>query len=317
MLNESNEIFEEKIMSDEDVNTKIILSLIKNNTSDNDYISFNLKEELQFDSINNTKKTIEKIFKIINLNEEYIDKNKIKSIKDLLDSKKVNFYYLLLKYIFTDSIYICNIPFLLEARKFIIKTIKNKINDLSQLFKNENIDKIEYVIKRLSDSEYYISKFNNFKKLIEILKYYNYYHFTTKREEIKLLGKIIEQKEVIDSKYDYLLKDYDKANKDNKYIFLLNHLYFGDKKDKNNENIISEKTISEKKEYLKKYILTKKFYKLRPNDKKKLVEFFIDENKEEISKRYNKDLYDFYFEKIKKKVMIIIHLIYPILKKSF
>jgi hypothetical protein len=45
--------------------------------------------------------------------------------------------------------------------------------------------------------------------------------------------------------------------------------------------------------------LLKNFNKLRPNDKNKLAEFFIDENKEEISKRYNKSLYDFYSEKIK------------------
>ena len=317
ILNESNEIFEENIpfeiklneekMSDEDIYREIIFSLIKNNTSDNDYISFNLKEELQFDSINNTKKTIEKIFKIINLNEEYIESNKIKSIKDLLDSKKINFYYLLLKYIFTDSIYIYNIPFLFEARKIIIKSIRNEISDLILLFYNKNKDKIEYIIKKLINSEYYISLLNKFifNFLNEILQYYEYYLLKTKEKEIKLIKVIIDRTKDNDSNYDFslidfilpyddLLKDYNRAKTDNNYIYALNLLFFDDKNIKNNEN-----KIAEKKEFFIKFILAQKFNKLRPNDKNKLAEFFIDENKEEISKRYNKSLYDFYSEKIK------------------
>ena len=92
------------------------------------------------DKLNNELKT----------NEIQINKYLLNEPNDILDNKKINFYYLLLKYILKDAIYIYQYNFLLRARKTIItKIIKNR-----ELF--ENNEKIMYIIEKLVDFKYYL-----------------------------------------------------------------------------------------------------------------------------------------------------------------
>ena len=60
------------------------------------------------------------------LTDKLNENNIIKDINDFFtaDQKIVNYYYILLKYIYKDSIYIYNIPFFYKSRKIILKSIK-------------------------------------------------------------------------------------------------------------------------------------------------------------------------------------------------
>ncbi len=121
-LNE-NEIKNNNI---EEIYSKIIISLIqKEKLVDNEYIDIifvksGLKE------INITEKIYIELLKIFNSNEKYIKKYTINQIEDLYNEQNIIFYENLFKFIFKDTFYIYNIPFLLKARKTILNVIKKE-----------------------------------------------------------------------------------------------------------------------------------------------------------------------------------------------
>ena len=132
---------------------EIILSLIKENDFNN--IEKKIKE-LKFESINIT----EIIYK--GLSEEldnkksiYWGKYMIDNLDDLRNESTINFYYILLKYIFKNSLYIYNIHFLNENRKNLLKLLKNDFLEIKKLCEEEN--KIEYIINNLANSKYYLN----------------------------------------------------------------------------------------------------------------------------------------------------------------
>jgi hypothetical protein len=94
---------------------------------------------------------------------ELIDKeNKkdfiIEKIEDLSDINKINFYYVLLKYILKKSFFIYQIPFLYNAKTIIFNSIKRDLNKLLSLKNDKDKfvqERIEYIILKLLDSEYY------------------------------------------------------------------------------------------------------------------------------------------------------------------
>ena len=160
--------------SDKDIKSKkideiysdIIISLIKIiKLRDYEYI-YNIIFQLDLESIDITKKMFDKINnffenedKEYNIIEYYISKN-----EDLYDNKKINFYYILLKYILKNSIFIYQINFLLITRKFLIKLIKSKTFDIEKLYENNtNKRKIEFIIKTIIDSDYFMYKYIKLK----------------------------------------------------------------------------------------------------------------------------------------------------------
>ena len=131
---------------------KIIFQLIKINKFDKyEQIHKFIIEELELESINITKKMFDILYhKILNIENEKIKKNFILSQKeDLINIDKINFYYFLLKFIFKNSFYIYQFPLLLNARKNVIKIIKNHFNQLSIFIDDIYKNKLEYVIKTL------------------------------------------------------------------------------------------------------------------------------------------------------------------------
>ena len=99
-------------------------------------------------------------------NGEYIKEYIIEKYEDLFDDKKINFYYILLKYILKYNHYIFQIPFLFETRNKIRKIIKDNIDKFNTSLKQrrDHKDRIEYVLKCFIEFNYY----NN--KSIKVLK---------------------------------------------------------------------------------------------------------------------------------------------------
>ena len=107
--------------------------------------------KMDLESINLTEIMYKELTNKLNEN------NIIKDINDLFtdDQKIVNYYYILLKYVYKDSIYIYNIPFFCKSRKIILKSIKKGNLEINPR------DKIKFVINKLVDSKYYEDIYNN------------------------------------------------------------------------------------------------------------------------------------------------------------
>lgn len=131
----------------------IVRMLIENNIIDDYKKSENFLKEMDFENIYLTKTMFNELKKI--LEKDIVNKYKISEKKDLLDGKKINFYYLLFKYIIKSPLYIYNIPFLYQVKKQIIKILKeHSFDDLNYDLKY----KLNTIIPLITDSQYYFIK---------------------------------------------------------------------------------------------------------------------------------------------------------------
>lgn len=86
----------------------IIINSFKNENFEEEKINDTLKE-LELDKIDFTREMYQEFIGFIN-NDKYIKNNYIEKIEDLININKINFYYIILKYIFKNQIFIYNIP---------------------------------------------------------------------------------------------------------------------------------------------------------------------------------------------------------------
>ena len=82
----------------------IINNLIKAKNFENYDECKGIMEQIEIEKINITKNMYDELLRTLNLNDDYITKYLISEIKDLLDEKKLNFYFILLKYIIKSNI---------------------------------------------------------------------------------------------------------------------------------------------------------------------------------------------------------------------
>ena len=117
-------------------------------------------EQLDLENINITEAALNKIFEILSSNGNLINENRLNTFDDLFDSKKIDFYYILFKYILKNPIYIYYIDFLNETRKTIIEIIKNSLNNNNRKIDSNFKDKINYIIEFFTNSAYYVKYIN-------------------------------------------------------------------------------------------------------------------------------------------------------------
>ena len=110
---------------------------------------------------------------------------KIEKIEDLFNTKNINFYYILLKYIFKKTYFIADIPFLMDLRKTIIRAVKQGADNLfTNLDGNELQEKKEYILKRILDCDFYYNKYKDIRN--EKLSIYNKsFNSQPKKDDIK------------------------------------------------------------------------------------------------------------------------------------
>ena len=179
----------------EELYLQVIFFLIKNEKLIDYEYSCNILEQLDLKSINLTKYMFNELEKFF-IDENMSLKNYlIKDINNLFNEKIINFYYILIKYVFKIPLYIYNINFLLKTKKNILNIIKNDADKIGKCELNKKLkEKMEYIIEFFCDSEYYYVKtYNgeNFFKIKEILKYYKNVYFETKKDDIKNIENFI------------------------------------------------------------------------------------------------------------------------------
>ena len=101
---EEDDILKKKI---DEIYIEIINALISNKKIEDFEYTCNIFEQLDLKNICLTKT----IFDVLINGHNYED-YEINNIEDINDERKVNFYYLLMEFIFKNSIYIYNVPFL-------------------------------------------------------------------------------------------------------------------------------------------------------------------------------------------------------------
>ena len=149
----------------EKIYNNIIINLIKNKKFvRHNYVS-KILNQLVLENINLGEEVINYIIK--NSNEEYIKNYIIKNENDFQNKEIINFNYLLLKYIIKNSIDIYKIPFLIETRKFIMKNIFNIYNITIPKLER----KIDYIIKIITDCDYYYKNYLKKKKEMILSEY--------------------------------------------------------------------------------------------------------------------------------------------------
>jgi len=165
-LNE-DDIIEKNI---DELYVDIIIALIKiDKLSDFDYSS-NIIKQLDLDNIDlplmESDNLFERIKKVLDLNNDYIQKYSINNFEDINDMTKVNFYYMILKYILKSSIYIYHIPWLFQTHKKIIEILKIKEYITFTITKQIFIERIEFILRKLCDIDYiYFSRYYNKKEI--------------------------------------------------------------------------------------------------------------------------------------------------------
>ena len=260
----------------DEIYSEIIISLITNKIFENYKYTYNIIKDIDLKNIDITEIMFDKLLKLLNSNTNNINEYLILNEEDLYNVIKINFYYILLKFILKNSIYIYQIPALLSTRKLILRNIKsNKIlyNNIDEKIK----DKFEYIIEKLVDSKYYYQEIDesNLSKLNDILLYYKQFLFESKKEDINLIENIIKYKKGFYKKY---LKDYEISVKMNIRFSIIKFLL---DKNKNDEQSIEEEEINKFSETWDNYenmIKNKKINEINQNDKTILIEYFNDKN---------------------------------------
>lgn len=149
----------------DEIYAEIIIYLIKNKDFNDISNICDIFSQLDLEYIDINKIIFEKLSK--ELTKDIIDQMgyKISKIIEIFDVKKLNFYYILLKYIIKDSYYLYYFPSLRNLQIKIKESIKSNLNDLNQnpeiineVKKNGNLDKFEFIIKALLD-DYNFEKF--------------------------------------------------------------------------------------------------------------------------------------------------------------
>ena len=257
----------------------IINALISSRKFEDFKYSSNILEQLDLENINLTKTIFDGLKNGLN----YIKDYEINNAEDLNDERKVNFYYLFLKFIFKNSIYIYNVPFLLKTKKLFLELLKQ--DKIMQLKKNK---KIEFIVLKILDSKYYSLKDNennheNIYGLNEILKYYEEFLFEVKIEDIKKIKDIIKIKKSDNEKYEIYLEDYDKHKKINERIPIINYNYNLENKGNLGNEEISKKAILDNFEMIKERKIEKEFDEILikenfNNNNINISEFLINEN---------------------------------------
>ena len=272
----------------DEIYIEIINALLRSKKVEDFKYTYSVFEQLDLKNIYLTKT----IFDGFMNGKNYKD-YEINNIEDLNDERKVNFYYLFLEFIFKDSIYIYNIPFLLKSKSIFLELLKK------EKIKNLKINKkIEFIFFKTLDSKFYCQKYyeNIYEILNEVLKYYEELFFETKIEDIKIIKDIIKNKKVDYEKYEKYLENYDKAKKNNERIPIINYIFNIDNKGnlKNEENI-------------QKAIIKLDNFEKMIKEKKIEEEYGKMMNNKILSKILNKNEYDYFINYIKEKTNNIIN----------
>ena len=182
-------------MKIDDIYIKVIESII---LSDNFEDIEKLFSQISLDAISITNIKFKEL-EIITNKENYI----ISEIKDLFNNEKINYYYILVKYIFKTKSSINSLILLKNFQAFLIKILTSELSGLYfNYIDNETIcEKRNYVVKFILNNEYYYQKYSEAIKLIELINYYKECSNESNKEEIISIENMLKNNK-LNKKYE-------------------------------------------------------------------------------------------------------------------
>ena len=173
ILNESNElkivtknnIYEYKI---DKLYLEILTQLIKEKKFKDYYYCLDLIKQLDLKNINITQTIYKGLSEVLDGDKPYMNAYNINDLEDFKDENKINFYYILIIYVFKNIIYIHNINFLIKNMNNFLKLIRNKSGEIKSLLmniqinqgnENDSLSKIEEILSFFS--KYYSGSVSN------------------------------------------------------------------------------------------------------------------------------------------------------------
>ena len=293
------DINEDKIESFKvnDIICDFIISLIKQNKFENyDYV-YSFLDEIDLENIKIGKQILNRLNEVLDKKNDYMKAYIIDSKDHLYDESRINFYYILFKFILKDPIYIYQIDFLIETRNIILKIIRSHKFSYDNL-NNANLERLKFVLQTFAGSKYFFQNSDEIKnalsKLKEVLTYYQFYFFETKKKEIEQIKEHIK-KQNIQSEY---LSEYERAKEENNAYPLIKEIYYIPF----NKEIKSENELNNNYENWKTICNTINDEKGLKKLKKKeiLYNLFIDENKKEMMlKVFSQEKIDSFIKRMK------------------
>ena len=259
---------------------------------DNDYIS-DIMIQLDMENIHLSNEMFEKLSKF--LIESNLEEYAISKKEDLDNEKKINFYYILFKYVLKNPFFLYRNDFLIKARKVIIELLR-KIDII--LFKIEG-EKLKYTLQFFLDFSYNYYNYNYLRN--ELLTYYKGNMFEKKMEDINKIESMDEN-----NKEDFLnqyFKEFKEAKLNNSQLGFINYLVkerFGEERTKDNFDQMVVKW-----NWIKKIFNDQKKNKLRADDCLSFIKYFNDvNNKESFNVIFNEKTKQFIFEYLNSKISL-------------
>ena len=157
---ELNMNINEKLIKDnniEEIYLYIITSLFEKEKLEDFEYSSNIFEQLGLKEISITENMYNELRKIFDSDKDYIKKYMIKNFGDLCNKKKINFYFIIFNYIFKDTFYLYDVPFLLNLKRAFLKIVKSESDRLFNLdIKDSKLkNRLEFNINFVCDLKYY------------------------------------------------------------------------------------------------------------------------------------------------------------------
>ena len=156
------EMYDEKYIIKKNID-KIYIDIIKSLIIEKKFENYeyicDIINQLELENINITKIMFNELKQLLNSKNNDLSDYIILEEKDLYDGKKINFHYILLKYILKDSIYINQIPILLKARQLFLKSLKSK-KILYNNINNDMKDRFNFILEKIIDLKYYFKEVN-------------------------------------------------------------------------------------------------------------------------------------------------------------
>ena len=220
----------------DEIYTEIIIELIKSENFGDNNFTIDILNQIEIEKINLTENMETNLFELLN-KEELVGKSNISLFNDLFNIDKLNFIYILFKYLLKEEIFIYQNKFLLKIRKFILETIKSDYKFLDEYEKsNDNIkNKLKFILDFITGANYCLNRFKQNNDL------------NNKQKEIKV--NIIKMNEYNNNKMNVNDK-ISHTNKNNNISDVFLHpsvLDAHNKSYRNIENIIIENKITNEK----------------------------------------------------------------------
>ena len=271
----------------EEIYLIIIKYLIENSKLEDSDFTENIVKQTELESIILSKLMLVELTKILTKEKEYIKKYKIKNFEDIFYKKKINFYYNLIKYIIKQSLYIYQIPFLLETRKTILNLIKFNLEKLSFFIKNSNYKyQIEYILKQFIGDNSYIYYYETSKSIIKNSQSHN----NSQKSNNYGSNSSIFNTPSVQEEHENMINGFGTSTNDSSSISPFSHNSYNSEKEKSKRDIYNEfenggYNINE----LQYKILSKSKFFLHTNKKGQTPFFIYDEIKIIINEKENEN----------------------------